>query len=143
MNKIVLNELRKIEQESGLLTPKGVVNEARDENNPLHKLFDWDNNRAGEKYRLWQARYLISKVKVTIDGRKIDAFHNVTIKIGDTKTQGYVNAETVLSQSSLYSQVIKTALKEIEYWQKKYKNITDLQNVVNESEVAEIKEKQL
>ena len=48
----------------GILRPEIVVEAARAKTSPLHSSFEWDNTRAAEAHRLWQARQLI--VSVTI-----------------------------------------------------------------------------
>lgn len=53
----------------GVLTPSGVVSEAENPESPLHSLFEWDDAKAGHRYRIDQARKLIARVtyKVTVD----------------------------------------------------------------------------
>lgn len=50
----------------GELPPKDVVDRARDRQSVLHSYFEWDDKVGGEKYRLQQARHLISQVRVKI-----------------------------------------------------------------------------
>ena len=50
----------------GKLTPAGTVEAARDPNCPIHSDFEWDNDIAGDKYRLDQARKMITSIRVTI-----------------------------------------------------------------------------
>ena len=45
-------------QEKMKLTPENIVVAASKKRSPLHDYFEWDNGKAGQKYRLWQARYL-------------------------------------------------------------------------------------
>jgi hypothetical protein len=58
------DELMAIYQQKGSLTPELVVDTARDPGHPLHDKFEWDNDLAGEAYRLGQARTLIRTVKI-------------------------------------------------------------------------------
>jgi hypothetical protein len=57
----------------GRLTPEQVVETASDPDNPLHRLFDWNDSTAAHKYRLDQARALIRsvEVRITIETRTI------------------------------------------------------------------------
>lgn len=48
----------------GEITPDDVVVAATPEDSPIHGLFLWDNEVAGQRYRLDQARDLIRRVKV-------------------------------------------------------------------------------
>ena len=75
-------QLQSIYDAHGKLTPKIVLDEARDEEHPLHSRFDWDDTTAAEKWRLNQAHELIQSVKVSYrDGhgksQEIRQFHAV------------------------------------------------------------------
>ena len=48
------------------LTPETVLNVARDENNVMHSMFEWNDEIAGEKYRKHQAAQMICSLRVEI-----------------------------------------------------------------------------
>ena len=123
--------LKKLEAKKGYITPQEVVEEARAVTSPIHTLFDWDNESAGEKYRLWQARMLIADVKVELMGKETDAYYSATIAVNNVPVRGYFSAEKVASDSEIYLSVIKTAVQELSYWKKKYKEIKELRDVVD------------
>ena len=54
------------QKKGGKLTPKELVEAARNVNSPLHNEFEWDDTKAAQKYREWQARYIISSIELTI-----------------------------------------------------------------------------
>lgn len=58
------NELGRIYEEHGMLTPPAVVEAAEPEEAPLHPVFEWDDAVCGEQYRLYQARKLIKNVEI-------------------------------------------------------------------------------
>jgi hypothetical protein len=60
----IRSELLAIRDANGRLTAPLVVEAARPEDAPLHSQFEWDDGVAAEKYRLTQARHLITSVKV-------------------------------------------------------------------------------
>jgi hypothetical protein len=76
-------QLLAIREEHGRLTAKIVVDEARAPRHPLHSRFEWSDETAGEKWRLHQARELISSVQIsyrspaTGEKRDVRAFHAV------------------------------------------------------------------
>ncbi len=75
-------ELTAIREQHGKLTPKIVLEEARDPEHPLHNRFEWDDSIAAERYRIDQARTLISLVRVsftTAEGveKTVRGFHAV------------------------------------------------------------------
>jgi hypothetical protein len=57
-------ELSLLMEAHGRLTPQLLVDAARPDDSPLHNRFEWDDEVAGEKYRLDQAREIIRSVKV-------------------------------------------------------------------------------
>lgn len=128
-NKQKYLELKRIHDEFGLIEPKIVLDVARDENNPLHNYFEWDDTKAGEEYRLWQARQLITNVYViTEDDEKVQIFHNINITERDS---AYQELPVILSDMDKKTQLIHGALREIEYWQDKYKTISELSGIIN------------
>lgn len=54
----VVSEFEKIREKYGSLEARFIVDESRDENHLLHPYFEWDNNKAADKYREGQARQL-------------------------------------------------------------------------------------
>lgn len=79
-----MNDLREhliaVRREYGKLTPKLLVDVARDPDHPLHQRFEWDDTTAAEKWRQSQAHELIQTLRVSYkkpDGKPTDvrAFH--------------------------------------------------------------------
>ena len=78
------DQLQAVYDEHGRLTPANVVDTARPAEHPLHDRFEWDNEVAGEAYRLEQARRLIRSVRVVYreadekeSARTVRAFHAI------------------------------------------------------------------
>lgn len=65
--QIAGEELARIEKEKGSLTPEMVVDESREEDAPLHPVFELDDKKAAECYRIVQAGGLIRNVTVKIE----------------------------------------------------------------------------
>lgn len=59
------DELAAIYNQHAALSPQLVVDAATPEDHPLHKYFEWDDEKASRGYRLVQARTLIRSVRVT------------------------------------------------------------------------------
>ena len=128
-------ELEKLELKyNGVLTPQNVLREAQSKASPLHEFFDWENETAGEKWRIWQARFLIGsiKVKVNFDGtvKEYKRYLNVRISADrEDASRGYVNSNVVLINPDYKEQIIKKAIKEVEYWKKQYSDYNELENI--------------
>jgi hypothetical protein len=76
--QIIDNELSKLIQRDGKLTVYTLVKEAENENHPLHKFFEWDDNKAARTYRRAQAQQMIQASR-----------YYVHIRNGETKTVQY------------------------------------------------------
>lgn len=61
----VLAELESIREREGL-TPRNVVSAARPANSLLHPAFEWNDQKAAELHREFQARCLIKSVRVSV-----------------------------------------------------------------------------
>jgi len=139
LNKKVIDELLKIQEQKGL-TSGNVVENARNPKSPLHNLFEWNNTKAGEKYRKVQAINLIEKVEVVIKGKVYGGFESVKVKIeGDGYQKQYQPTTKILSQKELRTQVLKSALNHLEGWRLKYEMYEEFEGVVKE--INKVKEK--
>lgn len=139
---LIVDELKRIESTQGIITPISVVDTARDVNNPLHKTFDWNDDTAAEKYRLHQARVLINTVRVEILKKDVQAYQNVVVEINNKPVQGYISVQKVLSQEDLKNQMLAGVVKEIRYIQQKFKDLVELDELINVDKVEEL-EKEL
>jgi len=129
---------------NGILTPSVVLNEARNKSNPLHNYFNWNNNDAGEKYRLVQARLLINHIEIVIvhEGteKETRAYVNVSnvTEEGD-KNQIYVTVERALTNKEYRRQTLANAIREAEYWKNKYKEFKELSSIFQAIKKTKIK----
>lgn len=87
-------ELQNIYEQNQKLTPALVVDAARDPDHALHGRFEWDDEKAGEKFRLHQARQLIRSVRIRVldeedPGKNFDvrAYQMVRTSDGTTSYQ--------------------------------------------------------
>ena len=80
------------------LSPRNVVDQAREETNVLHPLFEWDDNIAADHHRLDQARRLISSFEVIVtrgeNRYRVQEFIEDIRKPEDK--QGYVRLESIV-----------------------------------------------
>ena len=118
---VVGAECERLERE-GRLTAKELVNESRPKDAPLHNEFEWRDKVAGELWREQQARHIINSV-IVINERKEPqrVFFNIEV----TK-QEYHSVETILQSEGKRAALLKTALRELEAFQTKYAQLTEL-----------------
>jgi len=79
-------ELQRIQNIYGSITPEILVNEAKKRKSPLHAIFEWDDTKAAENYRLQQARILLNNIQVTIitdnESKNISVYEVTSVKDG-------------------------------------------------------------
>jgi len=63
---LVVEELTRLQEVNRILTPEVVVRAAENQSSVLHKLFEWDENKAAYNWRLQQARTILNNIEVTI-----------------------------------------------------------------------------
>lgn len=132
--------LEEIERKNGCISPRAVVNRAREKSSPLHSYFDWNDTRAAEKYRLVQARGLINHLTVVINydtGAVQKAFFNVSSGFKENKSFAYVNIERALTNKEYRRQVLQNAMAEILYWKTKYQEYSEFKGIVGAINKAE------
>lgn len=131
--QVVVRALERIEEEHGVITPETVVATARPASSPLHGYFEWNNTKAADKYRLWQARMLIRSVSVVYemdgDGKSNRGFVNMTVTVDNKPERGYIGIARAMSDDELREQLLKQAKQEAQEWRRRYNNLTELSEV--------------
>lgn len=111
----VAQELRRIYGEHSALKPSVVVAEAQPDDSPLHGEFEWNDEKAGHEFRLYQARHLIRVVAPIIkaeDGtEKRDPFVWVPpraseAKDAETREGAYHPISVVIKDSDAYARAL-------------------------------------
>lgn len=126
--------------QAGGVTPASVLADARANHSPLHDYFEWSDARAGEAYRLIQARALLRGiVTVEVDGVALAeptrAFICVTVGGDDEEDPGgraYATVTRVVKTPDMREEVIERAKKELEEWASRYARFAELRHVAQE-----------
>jgi len=126
----IAKELERIRQSHpmGLLVPVEVLREAADPVSPLHDELEWDNNKAGHEYRLNQIRTLIREVTVEYAPYNGKMFRVYASLREDRVRQdgGYRVIAEILSSDRLRVQLLDEALREMNYFRNKYRELNEL-----------------
>ena len=126
----VTEELRRILDRDGVLSPEAVVKAAKNPRSPLHSHFEWDDNAASNMWRLEQARHLIKRVRVTIqpdEGSERTVRVRAYFPVGPKE---YVSTVKALKDSALRQKVLKAAFRELAAFRTKYKDLKELADVI-------------
>lgn len=138
--------MEKIERTEGSLTKENFLEASRPEESPTHKLFEWDNDKAAEKYRLVQSGRYIANLRVTIvpgetrtssikirnEGEAntkhtVRAFMSVSPERNDRGI--YLNAEDAMKDKEHRKNVMLHAKAELMAFRKKYEAYMELAEV--------------
>lgn len=123
-------EIASLEQ----ITPKAVLDFARDENSELHKCFEWDNDLAAEKYRIIQAGNVIRMLYIV---QKDEDTPPVRV-LSKTSNTVYYPTRTFLKNHNEYEDLLKRALSELESFRLKYKTLSELEQVFEQIDLITV-----
>lgn len=113
--------LQGLVETSGRLDPQLVVRTARPKGSPLHRHFEWDDRKAGERFRLWQARQLVRSVEIVIEesSEPIPAFYSVAMT-DDEQDREYMPLRDVLTDETLLTKTKARFRRDIARLQQEY-----------------------
>lgn len=132
-------ELELIERQNGEITPQAVVDKARPEDSVMHKCFEWDNEKAAEKYRLSQAGTLIRCIvvvpekddnKVTMPVRMF--VNQNPINGGQKASASYINLRSAFDNPETRAVVLANAKYELNIFRSKYSQLKELEKIFDE-----------
>ena len=113
---------------NGKVNPRDVLAEAKSDTSPLHRYFTWEDSKAGERYRLQEARALLQRYRIRIvEGEKtsVRAFVSLTDERG--KDGGYRPLMQVLGMEERREQMLADALEELQRFEAKYQMLSELE----------------
>ena len=119
--KVVGEILNGLRNEEGHLKTEVVVMSAKDKKSPLHNYFEWNDDLSAHKFRLNQARNLISSVvEHVIIQEKIQpqrSFHSInTVKGEDGESEGkvYVTIQDAIENEDYRKQLLNRIITSLE-----------------------------
>ena len=123
------------QKKGGKLTPKELVEAARDIDSPLHNEFEWNDTKAAQKYREWQARYIISSIELEIINVPTEPTE-VELEIVESKPgcvkfyhslesdgSGYENVLSIATDEEKHKKLLENCLKDIATFREKYNTL--------------------
>lgn len=135
---VVGRELERLEQ-AGAVTAQRVVKAAKSRNNPMRSLFEWDDSKASEQYRLEQARHLIRSVEVVIEYEKSKAAPPMRAYVAFDAHEApvdadnrYVATHVVMSNASARERWLRQAMRELTSWRNRYQQFAEFAAIFSE-----------
>jgi len=127
-------ELERIQTERGTIEPKVIIEEARPNNSLFHKVFEWDDVKAAESYRVEQAKELVRKLVVVTtqdtSDKGIETRAYVSVKSEEFgKKPSYIAISRAMSDDDLRKQILQQAINELENFKRKYSNLVEFKKI--------------
>ncbi len=119
------------EQAGGYLNPKDVVAFAADPETHLHSRFTWDDTKAAEEYRLWQARKVISLEFEVIQRNEQKKETRLFVSLVEDRKPngGYRLVSEILTDAELRRRMVEEALNEFRRIRIKYSTLKELAGI--------------
>lgn len=110
-------------------TPEEVLEKAKDPASELHKCFEWDDTKAAEKYRLYQARQVMCNlVFVTdTDEEPVRVLYQLTVEKSE-----YHPTKLIMQKPDEYALLLQKAKDELNAFKRKYNILKELKTIFNE-----------
>jgi hypothetical protein len=107
--------IRELVNENGEITPQDLVEAARDDNTPIHGLFNWDDESAANEQRLNTARTILRRVTFARTTRSITLKVPAYIRNPNAlaRVQSYKLIEKIEQRSEEAREVLAMELKRI------------------------------
>lgn len=111
-------------EREGNLNAKALVDASRDENAPLHDMFEWDDAIAAEKYREEQAKKIIRSIELVIEDKPMNfrAFSSIAPKV-------YQSTQSAMSRDDTRMILLNNAKTELQAFKRKYSTLKELSEV--------------
>lgn len=113
-------------------SPESIVEYAKNDRTELHKCFEWDDKIAGHKYRLEQARHILTLIVVKADDEeKEKGFTPVRIfvKSGDAPRE-YTKVNIAVRNEDAYQKLLENARRDAEAFMRKYENLPEVREII-------------
>lgn len=116
-------ELERIRNKYGELSPADIVQESISVNSVLHNCFEWQDDIAAQKYRERQAQDLIRNIVVEA---VVDKEVNPPIRAFVSIQGDYKPIQEVVTVEDRRKELLQNALKELESFKTKYNQLYEL-----------------
>ena len=128
MKTTIKMELEKIRAKNGgLLRPKDIVKYAQNPKTALYKKFEWNDEKAGDEFRLWQAREIIMLHITVVEGISKPVRTYISLMQDRTKESGgYRHISHILGNKRLRESMLNEAFAELDRVLVRYNLLTEL-----------------
>lgn len=120
-------ELARIHEKRGCLTPAGIVDESRPEQAPLHPVFEWNDRKAAEEWRKQQAKQLVCCIVVQKENAKAEP---VEVRAFEHVQGGYHPVQVILREPDMKMELMRDVLRMTDSYKEKLQSLIDVSTAV-------------
>lgn len=113
-------------ESEGNLSAKALVDISRPEEASTHKLFEWRDDVAAEKYREWQGRNVLNHLEVVLPEYKEPVRGFISLI---SEKNEYHSTSVLLEEEDTREKLLETALAELRAFERKYRILTELAEI--------------
>lgn len=132
---IVGGVVEHIEAEHGTVTKELLLEASRPEDSDTHSIFEWDDKKAGEQWRLEQAKHTINALRVVYvshDDEEVPVRAFVNVSELSEKTS-YRHINVALSDDELRENYLNRIRHELDAFIKRNQSIEELADILIEA----------
>lgn len=109
--------------------PEQIVERAKDASSELHKCFEWDNEKAADKYRLYQARQVVCHLVIK---ESVEKNNDAPIRLlhKTEAAEGYKPFSLIVKDPDEYSKLLERARSELRAFKAKYHSLSELEEIL-------------
>ena len=122
-------ELERIRVDKGKLTADLVLEDAKNEDSPLHAAFEWDNDAAAHQHRLNQARRLIVSIRIINSPIQTSVPAFVSVRTPD-RGRDYMPTIEAMNDEQLRARVLLEIKQFAEALQRRYAHFSEVADII-------------
>lgn len=115
--------------DEGRLNAASLVEEAKDEESPIHDMFEWDDSIAARNWREFQASKIIRSIEYVVDDKPVRYFSSVA-------PNHYMITENAMSAEDTRAILLASAKRELEAFTRKYARLEELADFIQAAKLA-------
>lgn len=132
---IVGGVVESLEEQYGCVTKESFLEISRPVDSPTHSIFEWDDSKAAEKYRLEQSLHTIGNLRVVYTSPSneevsVKAFVNVSPK---KETPSYESVAVALKDEGKRSNILNRIQGELDSFVQRNRHIEELADMLIET----------
>lgn len=131
----VYQEIEIIRRRDGGIKPEAVLKQAKRKTSSMNKMFEWDDSKAAESYRVEQARGILRSISVVYSKApkvKTRVFHTTTAATAtedDKPRKIYQSTEELLKDPIARDELLAGAIRDALSFRRKYHCLSELAGV--------------